>query len=507
LAEQYKAPDWFRDAKLGIWAHWGPQCIPEAGDWYARRMYMQGSATYDHHVRTYGHPSRFGFMEFLKDWRIDGWDPDRLMGLYKAAGARYFVALAGHHDNFDMFASQHQPWNVTRVGPKVDTMAGWAKAARTAGLRFGVSNHLAHNWHWFQTAYGYDPEGAFSGLRYDAARLNAADGKGQWWEGLDPKDLYGGPHGAMVPPAGLSSIKDMDAYNEAHSGQWPETPPPGDPAYVRRWLARSNELIERYQPDLVYYDDYQLPLGQAGLDATDYFYRRNKAWHGRMEGVATGKQLNDLQRRAIMEDVERGFSDHLRAEPWQTDTCIGDWHYDRDLYRRGGYKSALQVIQRLSDVVAKNGNLLLSIPVRANGSIDEKEERILSDMAAWMAVNGDAIFGTRPWVTYGEGPFHASEGLMTEGKQKDFSAEDIRFTTGKGHLYALIQAWPDNNSVKLRSMANGAAGRKGTVERIELLGRSEPLSFSRQSDGLVINLPGERPAATPVLRLSGNGLV
>lgn len=506
LASSFQVPDWFRDAKLGIWAHWGPQCIPEAGDWYARNMYIQGTRAYQHHLKTYGHPSQVGFMDLLKDWSIDGWDPDQLMGLYKAAGARYFVALAGHHDNFDMFASRYQPWNVTRVGPKRDTMAGWAQAARKAGLRFGVSNHLAHAWHWLQTAYGYDPEGAWAGQRYDADRLTKAAGKGTWWEGLDPRDLYTGRHGAMVPPDGITSMAAMGAYHEAHSGQWLETPPAGDPAYAARWLARSNDLVARYKPDLVYYDDYQMPLGQAGLEATDYFYRHNKAWHGRMEGVATTKKLDAFQRRSVLEDVERGFSDHLRSEPWQTDTCIGDWHYDRDLYRRDGYKSALDVVQRLADVVAKNGNLLLSIPVRANGSIDEKEGRILADMAAWMAVNGEAIFGTRPWVVYGEGPFNPVEGLMTEGKQKAFTHEDIRFTVGGGHLYALIQTWPEEGTLLLRSMAQGAPGRRGQIERIELLGHGEPLDFALGPLGLKVQLPAYRPAITPVLRIMGTQL-
>ncbi|HEX7800372.1 MAG TPA: alpha-L-fucosidase, partial [Asticcacaulis sp.] len=404
LADGYRTPDWFRDAKFGIWAHWGPQCIPEWGDWYGRQMYQQGNPFYEHHVKTYGHPAQFGFMQFLKDWKIDQWEPDRLLSLYKKAGARYFVALAGHHDNFDMFDSRYQAWNVTKLGPKVDTMAGWAKAARDHGLRFGLSNHLAHAWHWWQTAYGYDPEGPVRGLRYDAYRLSKADGAGQWWDGYDPQELYTGPHGDMPAPDGIDTIKAMNAYTDAHSGQWLETVPPGDPYYVKKWLARANDMVEKYRPDLVYYDDTALPLEQAGLDATAYYYNQSLRWHGKLDVVATGKKLSDLQRRAIVEDVERGFSDTLRPIPWQTDTCIGNWHYDRPLYERNGYKSAKDVIQRLCDVVSKNGNLLLSIPVRGNGAIDEKEEKIVEDIAGWMAVNGEAIFATRPWDIYGEGP-------------------------------------------------------------------------------------------------------
>jgi alpha-L-fucosidase len=511
LADGYQTPDWFRDAKFGIWAHWGPQCIPEWGDWYGRQMYQQGNPYYEHHLKTYGHPAQFGFMQFLKDWKIDQWEPEHLVSLYKKAGAKYFVALAGHHDNFDMFDSKYQPWNVTKLGPKVDTMAGWAKAARDQGLRFGVSNHMAHAWHWWQTAYGYDPEGPVRGLRYDAYRLKKEDGKGQWWDGYDPQELYTGAHGDFVAPDGIDTIKAMNAYTDAHSGQWLETVPPNDPYYVRKWLARSNDLIDKYQPDLVYYDDTALPLEQAGLDATAYYYNQSLKWHGKLDVVATGKKLSDLQRRAITEDVERGYSDSLRPIPWQTDTCIGNWHYDRPLYERNGYKSAKDVIQRLCDVVSKNGNLLLSIPVRGNGSIDEKEEKIVEEIADWMAINGEAIFATRPWDIYGEGPFKAPTGAMNEGSAKPFSHEDIRFTTKDGALYAIAQDWPDNKDdsgfVVITSMAAGSPQGKGRVERVELLGHGQPLDFELGLGGLTVKLPNARPAFTPALKIMGQGLV
>ncbi|WP_031220556.1 alpha-L-fucosidase [Asticcacaulis benevestitus] len=506
LASGYQTPEWFRDAKLGFWAHWGPQCIPEFGDWYARSMYMQGDKAYDHHVKTYGHPAQFGFMEFLRNWKIDAWDPDHLVGLYKKAGAKYFVAMAGHHDNFDMFNSKYQDWNITKVGPKRDTMAGWAKAARDHGLRFGLSNHLSHAWHWGQTAYGYDPEGAAHGLRYDAYRLKKEDGKGLWWEGLDPQELYTGRQGDMTPPDGLDTIKAMNAYHDAHSGQWLETVPPQDPYFVKKWLARTKDMVDTYKPDLLYFDDYALPLEQAGLDATAYFYNRSLDWHGKLDVVVNGKKLDDLQRRAIVEDVERGFSDHLRPLPWQTDTCIGNWHYDRPLYERDGYKSALQVIQRLCDVVSKNGNLLLNIPVRADGSIDEKEEKIVGGVGSWLSVNGDAIFATRPWDIYGEGPFKPVEGMMNEGDAKPFTHEDIRFTTKAGVLYAISQAWPDSGFVVLTCMAAGQSQRKGWIERVELLGHGQALDFELGLGGLTVKLPDSRPSFTPVLKIMGTGL-
>src|SRR5580700_2518402 len=207
---QYKAPDWFRDAKFGIWAHWTAQCVPEQGDWYARQMYIQGHPQYDYHLKTYGHPSKFGFMEIDNLWRAEKWDPNALMDLYVKAGAKYFVSLANHHDNFDNYDSTHHEWNSVHIGPKKDIVGTWAKLARANGLRFGVTNHSGHSWHWFQTAYGYDPEGPMAGVPYDGY-LTAAQGKGKWWDGLDPQHLY---NGAIMPlPKGITTIK---AANDFH---------------------------------------------------------------------------------------------------------------------------------------------------------------------------------------------------------------------------------------------------------------------------------------------------
>src|SRR4051794_24000688 len=228
--KQYKTPAWFRDAKLGIWAHWSAQCVPEQGDWYARNMYIQGERQYASHVKTYGHPSEFGFMEIENLWKAEKWDPQALVNRYKKAGAKYFVALANHHDNFDNYDSTHHEWNSVRVGPKKDLIKGWATAARNAGLRFGVTNHSAHSWHWFQTAYGYDATGPKAGVRYDAFRLTKADGKGKWWEGLDPQALYNGP--IYVMPDGLTTTQAADQWHQRNDRTWNENMPPNNPEFV-----------------------------------------------------------------------------------------------------------------------------------------------------------------------------------------------------------------------------------------------------------------------------------
>ena len=221
LVSHYRYPDWFRDAKLGLWSHWGPQSVPQQGDWYGRFMYMQGHPMYDHHRKTYGHPSVAGMKDIQNLWTAERWDPDALIARYQKAGARYFMALACHHDNLDCYDSRYHAWNSLRVGPKKDVVGIWEKAARRAGLKFGVSNHAAHAWHWYQPAYGYDPVGARKGERYDAFRLRRSDGKGQWWEGLDPQELYTGGH--TVLPDGIDTIEAMNSWHDAHYGQWIET--------------------------------------------------------------------------------------------------------------------------------------------------------------------------------------------------------------------------------------------------------------------------------------------
>src|SRR4051794_40740704 len=469
LAGAWRVPDWFRDAKFGIWAHWGPQCVPEAGDWYGRLMYVQGHPAYDHHVRTYGHPSRTGFIDIIGRWKAEAWQPERLIDLYRKAGARYFVSMANHHDNFDNFASAHHSWNSVRVGPKRDIVGTWAKAARRAGLRFGGSNHSSHAWHWWQTAYGYDAEGPMRGARYDAFRLRRGDGRGKYWAGLDPQDLYTGP--SFVPPDGIESIKAMNAWHDARDGQWHEEFPAQNPAFARNWLLRQKDLVEKYRPDLVYFDDTSLPFGAVGLEAAAHYYGRSIARHGQLEGVLTAKKLSPVERAGIVEDVERGFVEEIRPEPWQTDTCIGNWHYDRGLYERHGYKSAKTVVQRLCDVVSKNGNLLLSIPVRASGAIDEDEEAIVAGLTRWFAANGAAIYGTRPWRIFGEGPTRPKAGFMNEGSQAPFTSADIRFTTKAGVLNAVLLDWPEGKAV-LTSLSTTVLP-DARVERVELLGHGQ----------------------------------
>ncbi|TWT90863.1 Alpha-L-fucosidase [Pseudobythopirellula maris] len=492
---QYDVPEWYRDAKFGIWAHWGPQCQPEAGDWYARHMYSQGRGQYDAHMQRYGHPSEYGFKDVIHDWKADKWDPDRLVGLYKRVGAQYFFAMANHHDNLDMWDSRHQPWNSVAVGPKKDLIAGWAKAARENGLPFGVSAHAAHAWSWYEVAQGADTEGDKAGAPYDG-NLTKADGKGTWWEGLDPQDLYAQAHKPSPDFANLNRIHWRWTWNND------VTLP--DQAYCEKFYNRTMDLINKHQPELIYFDDTALPLwpvSDAGLKLAAHFYNTNlRKTGGASNGVLFGKVLSDDQKEALTWDVERGVPPTMEFPAWQTCTCLGGWHYDRGVYQQSRYKSAKAVVHMLADIVSKNGNLLLSVPVRGDGSIDEKEEAILESIASWMEVNREAILATRPWKVFGEGP--ASEGApihaqgFNEGKGKPLTAEDIRYTTSKdgATLYAIVMGSPVE-PVSLESLGAEAGLLERRVERVELLGSGGAADWEQTAERLVIRtLPAANPS-------------
>ena len=510
LEQNYQCPAWFRDAKFGIWAHWTAQCVPEQGDWYARNMYMQGSKDYDYQVAHYGHPSKFGFMELDNLWKAEKWDPEKLIALYKRAGAKYFVALANHHDNFDAYDSKYHAWNSVNVGPKKDIVGTWAKIARANGLRFGVSNHSSHAWHWFQPAYDHDRDGPLAGVPYDAATLTKADGKGKWWEGLDPQELYCGLR--LPVPASVIDNKSASDWHRKVDGNWWERTPPLDNGYANNWFLRAQDLVDKYQPDLFYFDDTGLPFEKTGLEFVAHFYNANASRNGgKVQAVMNTKHLEPAQRSAGVEDIERGVAQGIVPLPWQTDTCIGSWHYERRLFDEHKYKTVGQVVRMLVDIVSKNGNLLLSVPVRGSGEIDEDEIAFLEGMAKWMDVNSEAIFGTRPWVVFGEGPsvVEKAEGGTFGGardvRSKPYTAEDIRFTTKGSALYAIVMEWPANQTVVVKSLATGSkdlAGRK--VTSVSLLGHIDNLQWTQDEAGLHVSLPATAPSEHAVaLKIAG----
>ncbi len=498
---QFQTPDWFRDAKFGMWAHWGPQCVPEQGDWYARQMYEQGSRDYIDHVARYGHPSKVGFKDVIRQWRAEAWHPDELLALYQQTGAQYFMALANHHDNMDLWNSRHQSWNSVHVGPRKDLVGGWARATRRAGMKFAVSVHAAHAWSWFEVAQGADKDGPYAGVAYDG-KLTRAQGKGQWWDGLDPQDLYEQRH---VPGKRLQW-----EWNAAEGSSVP------DKAYCERFYARTMDLIEQHDPDLVYFDDTGLPLhpiSDVGLRIAANFYNRSLRKNGgRLEGVITGKVLTEEQRKCMVWDIERGVATDVLPLPWQTDTCIGEWHYSRPLFARHGYKSARMVAQMLVDIVSKNGNLMLNVPLPGSGAPDDDEISFIADFGRWMRANGSAIYASRPWSVYGEGPSTQAQPPIraqgfNEGQNRPYTAEDFRFVQKGGKVYAFALAWPDNGQLAIKSLALGSRHAPGQVERVTLLGAPDALEQTRDGQALHVKLPERRRGDyVYTLEISGNGL-
>ena len=489
----YECPDWFRDAKFGIWAHWGPQCQPEDGDWYARNMYLERDQAYRYNIDAKDHPSRFGFKDWIHEWKAENWDPDALVRLYKEAGARYFMALANHHDNFDLFNSKYQPWNSVALGPEKDIIGGWAAACRKYGLRLGVSVHAAHAWSWYEVSRGSDSKGPLAGVPYDGV-LTKEDGRGAWWEGLDPQDLYEQRH--PLSPNNRSWDWEEDQIT---------TP---DQAYCDKIYNRTVQLIDDYHPDVVYFDDTYLPLwpvSDAGLQILAHAYNRSAAENGgKPQIVFTGKVLTDWQKQTLVWDVERGAPDDIQPLPWQTCTCIGSWHYDKHVYYNDRYKTPAQVIGMLVDIVSKNGNLLLNIPVRGDGTIDPTEERIVRQIGRWMQINSESIYDTRPWVIFGEGPVADAKDNpiraqgFNEGRQT-LGPKDIRFNKkGDKTLYVTVFGRPEEETV-VRALGSKTAQNQRKIKRISLLGSTETVVWTQEKDCLRIAAPQDAPAPEAVV--------
>ena len=464
--KQYRCPDWFRDAKLGIWAVWGPESVPMQGDWYARNLYLPDHPQHAFHVEHYGHPSKFGFKDIIPLWKAEKWDPDRLMALYQKAGAKYFCMIAEHHDNFDCWNSKFQRWNSVNMGPKRDIAGQWQQAARKCGLRFGMTEHLAASWWFYGSAKGADKNGPLAGVPYDGADPRYAD---LYWTGNEhPQENFYCPHA---------------------------------PTRVKQaWFDRIQDMIDRYHPDLLY-SDSPLPYpDEFGRKLLAHYYNDSARRHaGRVEAVYNCKQ--DSQGMWV-QDLERGVMDKICPVPWQTDTCVGGWYYDVNLAKAHGYKSPALVLQMLADIVSKNGNLLLNFPPRPDGTLDDDELQILRAMAAWMRINGEAVFDTRPWKVFGESPGKIHGGMFNEGGLR-YTAKDIRFTTKGDALYAFALGWPDDRKLVVRSLAKPA----GSISAVSLLGGAGKLDWTQTEQGLIVTLPEKKPCEHVfVLKIAGSDL-
>lgn len=479
--KNYEVPGWFRDAKFGIWAHWGPQSAIEAGDWYARNMYIQGEKQYNYHVEHFGHPSTFGYKDTIKNWKAEKFDADYLLGLYKKAGAKYFMTMGAHHDNFDLWNSKHNKWNSVKMGPQKDIVGMFRKAALKHDLKFGISDHLWISPKWFSVSKGSDKEGPLAGVKYDGADPMNADLYG------DSKEIF------------IKLTWNEDGISE----EW-----------KKHWFERIIDLVDNYRPDLLYCDGH-LPFQQYGLDMLAHFYNlKIPKGSNKTQAVYTSKNAKDSEAGLCVFDVERGVVDNIWPQPWQTDTCIGDWHYNRE--RVGKYKSAKTVIDLLVDIVSRNGNLMLNFPLPASGMLDSSELEVLDGITKWMEVNSEGIYASRPWKIFGVGPQTIltknpeevnSAQQFNERNRKELTHEDLRFTTKGNTLYAFFMGWPAQEQITVKPLSISSEQRTGPIESVELLGYGK-VEFKRNEEGLDVILPSKKPCEHAyVLKISGNNLV
>jgi alpha-L-fucosidase len=462
---QYQYPDWFRDAKFGIWAHWGPQAVPMMGDWYAKKMYQQGQVDYNDHLQRWGHPSVTGYKDLIPLWKAEKWDPDRLMQLYKAAGARYFVSMGSHHDNFFLWNSQLHRWNAVQMGPKRDVVGDWQKAAQKYGLKFGVSEHLGASFNWFQDSHRSDRTGPKAGVPYDGASP-------------EYQDLYHFP----------GDPNDRGWYSR-------------NPRWQQQWYDEIKELVDNYHPDLLYTDG-PVPFGNVvGYSMIAHLYNDSAARNnGGVQVVYNCKQQSGGR---WVQDLERNIMAGIDPHPWQTDTSIGDWYYNKNWK----FRPVNWVIYMLVDNVSKNGNLLLNVVQRPDGSLDPEVEQMLQELAKWNAVHGEAIFGTRPWLVYGESPTRPSGGRKGGGENAQYTAKDIRFTTKGGALYAFTLGWPEDRKVTIRSLAKPVGSNVNRIEQISLLGYNGKVGWQQTADGLTVTLPEQKVSEhTACLEITGSAL-
>jgi len=452
---QYEAPQWFEDAKFGIFLHWGVYAVPAFGnEWYPRRMYLkhringrgelisqEPDPCYVYHRKTYGPQKEFGYKDFIPMFKAEKFDPEQWAELFQKAGARYVVPVAEHHDGFAMYNSSVTKWNAVNMGPKRDVAGELKKAVLAHGMHFGLSSHYAFN----RSYYTRDD--------------------------------------------------DFDTADPAFQGLYGEMRPPKDPPtqeFMDRWFARTTDIIDKYRPEILWFDfGINVPEFQPYLKKlAAYYYNRSAEW-----GVEPVLQYKDVRSGSFPEgtavlDIERGRLDDIREMVWQTDTSVSkkSWGYIKD----DEFKSVDDLVDVLADIVSKNGCLLLNVGPKADGTIPEPAQQILLKIGDWLRVNGEAIYGTRPWKVFGEGPTKIAKGAFSERKDKGYTAKDIRFTTKGGNLYIIALGWP-GKQMSVKSLAAGSNYESRKIASIQLLGNPGELKFQQTAKALVVNLPANKP--------------
>lgn len=498
------SPDWLRDAKVGFWVHFGPQSAGESGDWYARNLYKEGHRAYKNHLERYGHPSEVGYKEVLRDWNPDKLDPEALTALYQKAGARFLMIQGVHHDNFDIWNSEYQPWNSVNMGPKRDLLMEWTEACKKYNMHFGVTFHHEYTWWWWQTAFGSDKTGEKAGVPYDG-HLTLADGIGKWWEGYDPRLLYGidlreyetveeKAHTSWSPPVPGIFIRHLDYC------KW----------YATQWALRIMDVVANYQPDFIYTDGtVQGPFTGEGtgtgykcnamqLVMADYFNRQLRD-KGRVDGFAIIKFRNPTN--GAVNTAEFDFPDSIvTSQPWIREAPVGDWFYSP-----GFTYDSCSVIRFIIEAISRDGNVAINIPMLPDGSIEPECTRMLEEVGEWLNINGEAVYGSRAWKVLGEGDTIKGKlkklpggGLGKHHADFKFSTKDFRFTVGKNSsLYAFCMTVPDKGeTICIKSMKLDSINK---IKSVSMLGYGNALEWSQDSVGLNIKFPSDAVGKTSMV--------
>lgn len=442
--ENYTIPEWYKDAKFGIFIHWGPYCVPAyGGEWYPRQMYLQNTPEYEHHIRTYGHQSEFGYKDFIKDLTAEKFDADEWAKLFKKAGAKFIVPVAEHHDGFQMYESEFSKWNAVNMGPKKDIIGELASAVKDNDMIFGLSSHRAEHWWFFDGGTQFDSD------------VNDSE----------YADLYG-----PAKPKPINNLTDSSP----------------DDTFLENWLMRTCELVDRYEPQIVWFDWWiqNLAFKPYLKSFGAYYYNSADTWG---KGVAINYKDEAYPIQSGVFDIERGQLSGIRPLFWQTDTSVSknSWGY----IKNHDYKQSNSIVCDLIDIVSKNGALLLNIGPKADGTIPEKEKEILLDIGKWLNTNGEAIYCTRPWFEYGEGPTKVASGSFTDTKRIDYTDKDIRFTQKDNQLYAIGLKWPKMNTVTITKLANHHSYPTPEINSIELLGWDGELEWHKKDQGIKVYLP------------------
>ena len=453
----WEVPTWYKDAKFGIFIHWGVYSVPAFGsEWYPRLMYVEGSPEYKHQVELHGPLTRFGYKDYIPMFKAEHYDPSAWARLFKDSGAKYVVPVFEHHDGFQMYNSSLSDWTAAKMGPHRDLVGDLATAVRAQGLHLGASSHrIEHDWFM------------------DGGRKLPSDVN-------DPK------YASFYGPA-QTQIEDARSGEGSNLAQdWTYV----SPTYAEDWLARSAEIVKKYHPDFIFFDWW---IGQPSVRPylakfAAYYYNESQQ-HGPV-GIISYKWV-DMQEHSGLLDIERGQLGDIRPAYWQTDTSVSNksWGY----IEHDTYKTPIFIIDQLADVVSKNGNLLMNIGPRADGTIPDEVQQVLRSVGAWLQVNGDAIYGTRPWKVFGEGPTKVAAGSFHDADTASYTADDFRFTSKGNVLFAIEMGWPvGREEIVIRHLGSTGLGNRQIVA-VTLLGSTAPIKYEQRSDGLHI-VPPAKPA-------------